>query len=389
MGREYNSAFYIASMPRSIAVVTTSRADYSHLYWVLRELESRPEIGLELIASGAHLSPRFGMTVEQIEADGFACRRVPCLVDRDDDVAMAETIGRATSALAPLLGELRPDLLLVIADRYEMLAPAAVATALRIPIAHIEGGDVSEGAIDDAVRNALTKLAHLHFAPTELSARRLVAMGEEPWRVTRSGAPSLDHLVKSEIPEVDVPAGTIVVAYHPVTIARDTLREVEAFYEALERTKRPVAFCFPNADAGSHRLIERATAFCASRPDATLHVNLEATRYWGLLRASSLMLGNSSSGIMETPSLELPTVNVGLRQHGRERARNVVDAEPNCEAILQAIEKASDPAFRAGLAGMTNPYGDGRAAERIADRLVEAPLGEGLLRKTPPEPAGS
>ena len=186
---------------RTVAVVTTSRADYSHLYWVLRELDASGEIELRLIVAGAHLSPAFGMTVRQIEADGFRVdARVECLLSSDTDVGMAKTIGTATLSLADALGAMRPDLLLLIADRYEMLAPASVALALRIPVAHIEGGEVSEGAIDHAVRNALTAMSHVHLAPTATAAQRLVAMGEEEWRVHQVGAPSLDHLQRSQLP---------------------------------------------------------------------------------------------------------------------------------------------------------------------------------------------
>ena len=182
-------------MKRKIAVVTTSRADYGHLYWPLRDLGAHPQVELKLIALGAHLSPEFGRTMEVITADGFTIdETIECLLSSDTDVGMAKTIGVAALSLADALGKLRPDLLLLIADRYELLAPAAVALALRIPIAHIEGGEVSEGAIDDAVRNALTKMSHLHLTPTENSRRRVLAMGEESWRVHRVGAPSLDHL---------------------------------------------------------------------------------------------------------------------------------------------------------------------------------------------------
>jgi len=383
-------------MSRKIAVVTTSRADYSHLHWVLRELEAHPDIDLRLLAVGAQLSPEFGTAADEIERDGFAiAERVECLLSSDTDVGMAKTIGVATLSLADALGRMRPDLLLLIADRYEMLAPASVALALRIPVAHIEGGDVSEGAIDDAVRNALTKLSHLHFTPTELARRRVVAMGEEAWRVHRSGAPSLDHLVRREpVPRAELEAelgvslagGPVVVAYHPVTLARDTLREADAVFSALDEIRQPVLFCFPNADAGSRELVLRARRFCDGRDDARLFVNLNPTRYWGLLRHAALMLGNSSSGIMETPSLALPTVNVGLRQQGRERARNVLDAAPDAPAILAAVRTALSPDFRATLVGMENPYGDGHAAERIVRVLEETPLGERLLHKKPTLP---
>jgi UDP-N-acetylglucosamine 2-epimerase (non-hydrolysing)/GDP/UDP-N,N'-diacetylbacillosamine 2-epimerase (hydrolysing) len=378
-------------MTRRIAVVTTSRADYSHLYWVLRDLEDHPEIDLRLIVTGAHLAREFGSAVEEIEADGFRVdERVECLLSSDTDVGMAKTIGVATLGLAEALGRLRPDLLLLIADRYEMLAPASVALALRIPIAHIEGGDVSEGAIDDAVRNALTKMSHLHFTPTENARRRVEAMGEEPWRVQRAGAPSLDQLLRNTMIERDAlqqelgvrfEDDAIVVAYHPVTLSRDTLCEADAMFGALERLEGQVLFCFPNADAGSRELIRRAEAFCDARTSARLFVNLHPLRYWSLLHQAGVMLGNSSSGIMESPSLALPCVNVGIRQRGRERAANILDAEPETDAIVAAVERARSDEFRRSLEGMVNPYGDGTAARRIVETLASTELGDRLLIK--------
>src|SRR5271163_5366822 len=187
-------------MKKTIAVVTTSRADYSHLYWPLKDLQAHPDVDLKVIALASHLSPEFGSTVREIEADGFPiAAKLECLLSSDTDIGMAKSIGLGVLSLADTLGQMRPDLLLLIADRYEMLAPASVALALRIPVAHIEGGEVSEGAIDDAVRNALTKLSHVHFTATEQARARVIAMGEEPWRVHRAGAPSLDHLVKHKL----------------------------------------------------------------------------------------------------------------------------------------------------------------------------------------------
>jgi len=376
---------------RTVAVVTTSRADYSHLYWVLRELDASAEIELRLIVAGAHLSPAFGMTVRQIEADGFRVdARVECLLSSDTDVGMAKTIGTATLGLADALGAMRPDLLLLIADRYEMLAPSSVALALRIPVAHIEGGEVSEGAIDHAVRNALTAMSHVHLAPTATAAQRLLAMGEEEWRVHQVGAPSLDHLRRSELPgrdEIERELGVslaeppVIVAAHAVTLARNTTREADALFEALAQLERAPLFCFPNSDAGGHELIERSEAFCSSRPEARLFVNLDPTLYWGLLCQAAALVGNSSSGIMEAPSLALPVVNIGLRQQGRERAANIIDVEAEAAAIVAAVTRALGSDFRASLDGMQNPYGDGDAAARIVRILESVPLGEELLMK--------
>src|SRR5579862_7492889 len=225
---------------RRIGVVTTSRADYGHLYWPLRELAADPTIELGVYVLGGHLSPHFGFTVGEIERDGFPIRaRIECLLSSDTDTRMAKTIGLAILSLADAFTAWRPDLLLLIADRYEMLAPASAALAMRIPIAHIEGGEVSQGAIDDHVRNALTKLAHIHFTSTETARRRVIAMGEEPWRVHHAGAPSLDHMRRSQLmgrSEIETRLGitlarsSILAAFHPVTILTDTTVEADAFY---------------------------------------------------------------------------------------------------------------------------------------------------------------
>ncbi len=374
-----------------IAVVTTSRADYGHLYWTLKELESHPNIDLQLIALGAHFSPEFGSTFREIEADEFTIKeRVECLISSDSDVGMAKTIGVATLGLADVLGRMRPDILLLIADRYEMLAPAAVALALRIPIAHIEGGDISEGAIDDAVRNALTKMSHLHFTTNENSRNRVLAMGEEAWRVHCVGSPSLDNLRRRKLfsreelendLEIDLNQQTIVVAYHPVTLLSDTTSEADEIFAALKKLPQQIIFCYPNSDAGSHQLIVRSKEFCKDRPNSHLFVNLNHLKYWSLLKYSNLVLGNSSSGIMETASLALPTVNIGIRQKGRDRPLNIIDVAPKTELILQAIDKGLSDEFRKSLDGMTNPYGDGHASERIVEILAKVKLGDELLIK--------
>ncbi|MEO6804296.1 MAG: UDP-N-acetylglucosamine 2-epimerase [Granulicella sp.] len=381
-------------MKRTIAVVTTSRADYSHLYWPLRGLEAHPDVDLKLIVMASHLSPEFGHTVREIEKDGFLiAARLECLLSSDTDVGMAKSIGLATLSLADTLAVMRPDLLLLIADRYEMLAPAAVALALRIPIAHIEGGELSQGAIDDAVRNALTKMSHIHFTSTTGARERVIAMGEQPWRVHRAGAPSLDHLSKSQLLsqseiegrlKIDMSRPTVVVAYHPVTLLSDTNAETEEVFSALEQLPQQLVFCYPNADAGSRELAARIRLLLARRDDAYLFTNLPAVEYWSLLQCATLFLGNSSSGIMETASFALPTVNIGRRQQGRERARNVLDASPVSAVILQAAHQAGSLTFRASLNNMKNPYGDGCAAERIVQVLTTLPSRDELLLKLVP-----
>jgi UDP-hydrolysing UDP-N-acetyl-D-glucosamine 2-epimerase len=376
---------------RKIAVVTTSRADYSHLYWPLYDLARHSDVGLKLIVMGPHLSPEFGHTVRDIEKDGLEiAARIECLMSSDSDVGMAKTIGMATLSLADCLGHMRPDLILLIADRYEMLAPAAVALALRIPIAHIEGGEISEGAIDNTVRHSLTKLSHLHFTSTFGARDRVIAMGEEEWRVHRAGAPSLDHLRRNTLLtreqleallRIDLTKPSAVVSYHPVTIVRDTTQEADALFAALLEVPGQILFSYPNTDAGSRELIQRTEQFLAQRPDARVFVNLGALNYWSLLRYGDVMIGNSSSGIMETPSFALPTVNVGMRQQGRERSPNILDAAPEKGDILAKVKIARTEGFRRSLEGMQNPYGDGHASEKIVSVVTSVPLGEKLLIK--------
>jgi UDP-hydrolysing UDP-N-acetyl-D-glucosamine 2-epimerase len=378
-------------MRRTIAVVTTSRADYSHLYWPLRELTNHSDVDLKLIVTASHLSPEFGNTIGEIEKDGFTiAARLECLLSSDTDVGMAKSIGVAALSLADCLAAMRPDVLLLIADRYEMLAPATVALALRIPIAHIEGGEISRGAVDDAVRNGLTKMSHIHFTSTECARKRVISMGEEPWRVHRAGAPSLDHLRKSKLLSkaelevklrIDLTAPTAIVAYHPVTLLRDTNAEADELFAALAQLRHQLIFCHPNADAGGRDLSERIKAFLSRRGSGHLFVNLPAIEYWSLLRQADMLVGNSSSGIMESASFALPTVNVGMRQEGRERARNVLDAAPVATSILEQVERATSPSFRESLSGMTNPYGDGHASERIVEVLTALPDHDRLLLK--------
>jgi UDP-N-acetylglucosamine 2-epimerase (non-hydrolysing)/GDP/UDP-N,N'-diacetylbacillosamine 2-epimerase (hydrolysing) len=381
----------VETRKRRIAVVTTSRADYSHLYWPLRELATHLDVELGVFTLGAHLSPEFGSTIREIEADGFPIRaRIECLLSSDTDTGMAKTIGIAILGLADALTAWRPDLLLLIADRYEMLAPASVAIALRIPIAHIEGGEISQGAIDDQVRNALTKMAHIHFTSTPTARRRVIAMGEEPWRVQAAGAPSLDHLRRSSLlnrADLESKLGfslttpTLLIAWHPVTILRDTNAEADALFSALKQAPGQLLFVYPNADAGSYALIERTRALAGTRPQTQIFVNLDAVTYWSLLGQVDVMIGNSSSGIMEAASFALPVVNVGMRQQGRERAANIIDVPAETAAIQTAIAQALTPVFRNSLRGMKNPYGDGNAATTIAHVLTTVSLNNLLIKQ--------
>jgi UDP-hydrolysing UDP-N-acetyl-D-glucosamine 2-epimerase len=374
-------------LKRKIVIVTSSRADYAHLRWLLADLARRPTIDLHVIAMGPHHSPTFGHTGKQISGEKIT--RVECLLDSDTDVGMAKTIGVATLGLADALGRLRPDILLIIADRYEMLAAANAALALRIPIAHVEGGETTFGAIDDAVRNALTKMSHLHFACTRRAVERIASMGEEPWRIAFSGSLSLDSvrrerlLSKTQLQKqlhVALGADSVLCIYHPVTLLKQTTEEADELFRSLEDLREPIIFVYPNADAGSRELIRRAEEF-AAKHGSHVFVNLEHRTYLSLLKNVGVLVGNSSSGIIESTSLEIPAVNVGIRQQGREHAANVIDVPAKRKAICKALDRALSLGFRRGIRGLENPYGDGKAAKIITKALTTAPLGKKLLFK--------
>ena len=377
--------------PRRIAVVTTSRADYGHLRWLLHDLREHPDVDLKIVAFGPHLSPEFGRTVSEIEHEGFVVdEAIESLVSSDTDAGMAKSLGLATLGLADPLARMRPDILVVTADRYEMLAAAGVALTLRIPIAHIEGGDRSEGAIDDAVRNALTKLSHLHFTTTDTARLRVIGMGEESWRVHRVGALSLDHLTHGALPDegevlsrIGVERGQplFVVACHPETLEHDSVEWTRALFDALGRLEGQIVFCFPNADAGSRSIIARARHFIEKTASARLVLNLPAPEYWALMGAADLLIGNSSSGVMEAASLRKAAINIGSRQDGREHGPNVIDVPADSRTIVAAVDRARSAPFQQMLRSVENPYGNGHASERIVQVLTTTTLGKSLLVK--------
>lgn len=380
----------IKKAKRKIAVITSSRADYAHLRWLLHDLAHHPAIDLHVIALGPHLSPEFGHTGKEIIHGAGKFSAVECLLSSDTDVGMAKTLGLATLGLAETLGRLRPDLVVLVADRYEMLAPANVALTLRIPIAHIEGGEITAGAIDDAVRNSLTKMAHLHFACTRRAQKRIIALGEEPWRVTFSGSLSLDDLRRSRLlskTQVEKKLGislrgtSIVAIYHPVTMMNDTTEEASEFFGALESVEHPIIFIYPNADAGSRRIIQMAEKFVREHSPSRLFVNMDHATYLSLLQNASALVGNSSGGVIESTSLGIPTLNIGIRQQGREYAANVLNVPAEKKKILAALKRAMSPEFRKSCKGLENPYGDGRASQRITKILAETALGPKLLFK--------
>ena len=377
---------------RTIGVVSVARSDYGIYRPVLRRIQGDPELGLLLIAAGTHLSPQFGMTIDDMIADGFCVdERVEMSLSSDTPEAIAKSIGLGMIGFAQVYARNRPDILMVLGDRFEMLAAAAASLPFTIPIAHIHGGESTEATIDESIRHSLTKMSHLHFASTEVYARRIVQMGEEPWRVTVSGAPSLDNIggfrlwSAAELERrysLDLSVPTLLATFHPVTLEYEqTASHMTELLSALETARMPVVFTYPNADTGNHTIISMVEDFVARNRDARLVVNMGTEGYFSLMSHASALVGNSSSGMIEAASFELPVVNVGNRQAGRIRPRNVIDVECGREAILEGIHEATTIEFKSSLTGLTNPYGSGHAAERIVQRLKSVCLDEGILIK--------
>jgi UDP-hydrolysing UDP-N-acetyl-D-glucosamine 2-epimerase len=379
--------------PRRIGVVTVSRSDYGHLRPVLEGIRRAGDLELVLFVAGMHLEPDFGSTEREIEADGFAiAERIAMLERGDSPEAVAVSTGRGIDGFARAFARRRPDLLVVLGDRFEMLAAAVAALPFALPVAHIHGGEVSEGAMDNQIRHALTKLAHLHFASAEPHARRIAQMGEEGWRIHTVGGPGIDRIATTEAltrealaRELDLPVARpwLLVTFHPVTLEyRDTASHVEELLAALEKTDGMLVITYPNADTSGRLIIDRLEEFAARHPGrCRITRNLGERLYLSLLRHADAMIGNSSSGLIEAPSVGLPAVNIGARQRGRLRGANVIDVEPARDEILRGIETAQTPAFRAQARAAANPYGDGRAAPRIVEALRTVQLDARLLQK--------
>ena len=377
---------------RTIGVVTSSRADYGIYLPVLRAIRKRAGLQSWLYVTGMHLSPEFGRTVEWIEKDGFEiAERVEMLLSSDSPEGIGKSMGLGTIGFAQAYARRRPDILLVLGDRFEMHAAAVAALPAKIPLAHIHGGETTQGAIDESLRHAITKMSHLHFVAAEPYARRLRQMGEEPWRITVCGAPALDSLRSTALlsPEdfsqrfgLRLESGFLLATYHPVTLEfEDTERQVAAWLIALEASGRPLLLTMANADTNGRIINQMIRQFVAGHPSAQVVDNLGTQSYFSAMAQAAAMVGNSSSGIIEAASFKLPVVNVGLRQRGRLAAGNVLHVDCQKEAILDGIGAATSPEFRKGLNSLVNPYGDGHAAERIVERLDKVSLDDCLLQK--------
>jgi UDP-hydrolysing UDP-N-acetyl-D-glucosamine 2-epimerase len=378
---------------RKICVVTGTRAEYGLLYWLLKEIENDQDLQLQLIVTGMHLSPEFGMTVKQIEQDGLSIdKKLEMLLSSDSGVAMSKSVGLGCIGFADAYEDLQPDIVVLLGDRFEILAAATAAMLQRIPLAHIHGGESTEGAVDEAIRHAVSKMAHLHFVAAEPYRRRVIQLGEQPERVFNVGAPGLDYISRAQLLDrkafeqsINFELGTVnfLITYHPETLsAADSLHAIHQLLTALQHfPQAKLIFTAANADINGRAINQVVADFVEQQAQrCVLFTSLGQIRYLSALRHVDVVIGNSSSGIIEVPVFRKPTVNIGDRQAGRLQASSIINCQSEVAEIVQAIEQALSPAFHQSLASVQSLYGDGRAASQIAHLLKTTNIQQ-IIRK--------
>ncbi len=380
-------------MNKNILVLTGTRAEYGLLKSSMETIKAHDQLSLSAVATGMHLSPRYGNTVEEIRKDGFTIdREVPMLVEGDTGIAMAKSLGLGTTSLADAFASLDPDIVLLLGDRDEALAGALAAAHMNIPVAHIHGGDAMEGAvIDDSIRHAITKFAHIHFPASEKSAERIRKLGEEEWRITISGAPGLDDVLSGEYedPEtvinrygIDPDRQLLLLVQHPVTTQSEYAgQQMAATLDAAELVEAQTVIIYPNSDSGSDEIIEEIESRSFDESVKTFQ-SLPRREYLGLMAAADVMIGNSSSGIIEAPSFGLPVVDIGPRQKGRERAENTISVSHQRDPIQDAIERCLyDETIRSRAERCRNPYDYDGAGVRVCETLADIDITDQLIQK--------
>lgn len=377
---------------RKIVVVTDSRAEYGVLKHILKKISDSPRLDLYMIVTGAHLSETYGYTIKEIEKDGFTVsEKIPVCVEENENIRVAVEMGHLMNRLAHGFVRIRPDILLILGDRYEMLAAASVAVGMHIPIAHISGGEVTEGAMDEQIRHAITKMAHIHFPGASVYARNIRKMGEESWRIFDVGDPGIENIKNIRIREkeeleadlgITIGKDTLLVTYHPVTLERDALEwQINSLVSALKHFGGSKVITYPNTDDGSSLIIRKFNEYAAEDPSVCLVESLGIERYISIMNYCGAVVGNSSSIVIETPFMKVPAVNIGNRQAGRLMARNIICCGYTEDVIKTAIGRALSPEFVSVAAGCTSLYGEGDTSSRIVDVLEHIPLNDKLLKK--------
>jgi GDP/UDP-N,N'-diacetylbacillosamine 2-epimerase (hydrolysing) len=378
---------------RKICVISGTRAEYGLLRWVIDGVANSPVLDLQLIATGMHLSPEFGHTVKVIEEDGYKIdREIEMLLSSDSPTGITKSIGLGLIGFADAFKELQPDLILLLGDRFEIFAAATAALVARLPIAHIHGGEATEGCIDEAIRHGITKMSHLHFVAAEEYRQRVIQLGENPERVFRVGGLGIDNiqylnlLSRNELEamiDFKFLSRNLLITFHPVTLENNScLDQMEELLGALSDFHDiGLIFTMPNADTGGRALFERINDYCNERTNAKAYTSLGQLRYLSCVSHVDGVVGNSSSGLCEVPSFKKATINIGDRQRGRLKATSVIDCEPNSSSIFKAINKSFSRHFRQKLSTTENPYGCGGASKAIVDKLISTSL-EGILKKS-------
>ena len=377
---------------RKVAVVTGTRAEYGVLKNTMREIISDEELELQLIVTGTHLSENFGYTAYEIEKDGFSIdEKLHILMDSNSAANTAKEMGIAMMEFSGAFARLLPDIVLIVGDRYEIFAAAAAAMAMNIPIAHISGGEITEGAMDEQIRHAITKLSHIHFPGVEIYAENIRNMGEESWRVFNVGDPGIENiklttlLTKEELIKdlkVEVDEDTLLVTYHPVTLEIDDLeRQIDNLISALSNINKKMVITYPNADHGGKLIIDKLEEFKKNNSNVHLYKNLGSLRFLSVMNLCGTIVGNSSSSLIEAPFLKKPVVNIGNRQKGRLMADNIINCDYETFNIEEAIKRSLTQEFKNYVSSVESLYGEGNTSKEIVNVLRTIELGNKLLKK--------
>lgn len=377
---------------RKICVVSGTRAEYGLLSGLMKMIQTDPLLELQVIATNMHLSPEFGLTYREIENDGFVInKKVEMLLSADTATSVVKSLGLGMIGFADAYDDLKPDLVVVLGDRYEMLGAVSSALFFQIPVAHISGGDVTEGAYDDAIRHSITKMSHLHFTSTEAYRKRVIQLGEQPSKVFNVGSTGLDNIRQMELLSREALEESIgfalgeksmLITYHPVTLENQTAaRQMEALLRAVDDTDYRIIFTKPNSDSDGRVIVSMIDDYVKNHPERSVaFTSLGYVRYLSALQYVDVVVGNSSSGIIEVPSFGIPTVNIGDRQKGRLRADSVIDCAPEEAAIRVALKEAAAPAFREKARRTVNPYEQPDTVQRIFEQIKNYPL-DSIIKK--------
>lgn len=378
---------------KKVLVVTGTRAEYGLLYWTMKEIQQDKELQLQLIVTGSHLSKEYGYTVSQIKKDGFKIdEEIDMLIDSSKKSAIVKSMGLEMIQIAQAFDRLKPDILLILGDRYETFVSATCAMMMNIPIAHMNGGESTEGAVDEQIRHAITKMAHIHFTGAEYYKERVIKMGEELWRVYNVGQPGLENIKRLKLLEKEkleyelkmkFDKKVFLITYHPVTLdVQNTEKQMNNLLGAISKFDAKYIFTYPNADYGNKIIIDKINEFKQKHDNVYIFHNLGQVKYLSLMKYADVMIGNSSSGIIEAPSFKLPVVNIGDRQKGRLRNKNIIDVDYDEIQIIEGINKALyDKKFIDSLNSLENIYGDGNTSKKVVNVLKNIKIDRNLLCK--------